>query len=212
MLRPDREPIGVEHPVEVDETLVGGKTRGEGRGVHHKILVVGAVEVRTRKPSEDRSAEGTEQHRDGKPVRRPTYAGRIRLTVVPDREGETLTSFVTQNVAQGSAVTTDGWAGYDSLAGLGYWHRKIVIQGDHSRTDAYLPMIHLIFSNLKTWLAGTHHGVSPQHLQSYLDEYVFRFNRRFYPMTAFNSVLGLAAHTVAPTYEELYRGERHVAA
>lgn len=73
-------------------------------------------------------------------------------------------------------------------------------------------MIHLIFSNLKTWLAGTHHGVSPQHLQSYLDEYVFRFNRRFYPMTAFNSVLGLAAHTVAPTYEELYRGERHVAA
>ena len=60
---------------------------------------------------------------------------------------------------------------------------------------------------------GTHHGVSPQHLQSYLDEYVFRFNRRFYPMTAFNSVLGLAAHTVAPTYEELYAvGDRHVAA
>ena len=69
------------------------------------------------------------------------------------------------------------------------------------------PMIHLVFSNLKTWIKGTHHGVSPQHLQSYLDEYVFRFNRRFYPMTAFHSVLGLAAKTVPPTYEQLYSGE-----
>lgn len=54
---------------------------------------------------------------------------------------------------------------------------------------------------------GTHHGVSQQHLQAYLNEYVFRFNRRFYPMTAFNSVLGLAAHAVPPTYAQLYSGE-----
>jgi hypothetical protein len=65
----------------------------------------------------------------------------------------------------------------------------------------------LVFSNLKMWILGTHHSVSQQHLQAYLNEYVFRFNRRFYPMTAFNSVLGLAANVVPPTYEDLYSGE-----
>ena len=76
--------------------------------------------------------------------------------------------------------------------------------------DAYFlgkAMVHLVFSNLKTWINGTHHGVSQQHLQAYLNEYVFRFNRRFYPMTAFNSVLGIAARSVPPTYEQLYSGE-----
>jgi hypothetical protein len=68
-------------------------------------------------------------------------------------------------------------------------------------------MIHIAFSNLKTWLLGTHHGVSHRHLQAYLNEFVFRFNRRFYPMTASNSTLGLAAHTSAPTYKTLYSGE-----
>ena len=59
-------------------------------------------------------------------------------------------------------------------------------------------MIHIAFSNLGSWLLGTHHGVSHRHLQAYLNEFVFRFNRRFYPMTAFNSALGLAAHASAP--------------
>jgi hypothetical protein len=68
-------------------------------------------------------------------------------------------------------------------------------------------MIHLVFSNLKTWLLGTHHSVSQQHLQAYLNEYVLRFNRRFYPMTAFNSVLGLVLRAVPPTYEEFYSGK-----
>lgn len=212
MVRPDRDMIGGEYPVEVDETYIGGATRGEGRGVHHKATVVGAVEVRRRKDTEDLASNGKEWHRDGKPVRRPTYAGRIRLVVVPNRHTLTLTRFVTENVAKGSTVSTDGWQGYDPLRDFGYFHNRVVMNGDPARADTWLPMIHLIFSNLKTWLYGTHHGVSQQHLQAYLNEYVFRFNRRFYPMTAFNSVLGLAAHTVAPTYEELYRGEGHVAA
>ena len=68
-------------------------------------------------------------------------------------------------------------------------------------------MIHIAFSNLKTWLLGTHPGVSHRHLQAYLNEFVFRFNRRFYPMTAFNFILALAAHAAAPTYETLCSGE-----
>ncbi len=69
--------------------------------------------------------------------------------------------------------------------------RLLAKQPDPEETDASLPMMHVACANLKTWLLGTHHGVSPQHLQAYLNEYVFRFNRRFYPMTPFHSVLGL---------------------
>jgi hypothetical protein len=65
-------------------------------------------------------------------------------------------------------------------------------------------MIHIGISNLKTWLRGTHHGVSPQHLQTYLNEFVFRFNRRFYPMTSFASVLGIGSVSRGPTYAGLY--------
>ena len=96
--------------------------------------------------------------------------------------------------------------GYD-LEALGYVHKPLVIDGDPERIEAHLPMIHIAFSNLKSWLLGTHHGVSHRHLQAYLNEFVFRFNRRFYPMTAFNSALGLAAHASAPTYKKLYSGD-----
>ena len=63
-----------------------------------------------------------------------------------------------------------------------------------------------VFANLKTWLNGIHHGVSHQHLQAYLNEFTFRFNRRFYPFNAFRSLLGIAGDVTAPTYAELYSG------
>jgi transposase-like protein len=206
MVRPHRDTIGGEHAVEVDECLVGGKTRGEGRGVHHKAIVLGAVEARLRKPGEKPAAEGKGDHKDGKPLKRQTYAGRLRLQVVKARDAATCCGFVTDNVTKGSVVRTDGWH-YDELKAAGYRHIGIPLHGDPEATDAHLPLIHLIFSNLKTWILGTHHGTSQQHLQAYLNEYTFRFNRRFYPMTAFNSVLGIAARTVPPTYESLYSGE-----
>ena len=222
MVRPERDTIGGEHPVEVDECYVGGKTRGEGKGVHHQACVVGAVEVRTRKDSEERTAKWKDSHKDGIPTKKLVYAGRLRLQIVSGipsklemlanplttgRGAEQLCGFVQGNVTTGSTVRTDGWVGYKGLPDLGYPHEALALNGDPDKCESHLPMIHLVFSNLKTWILGTHHGVSPQHLQSYLDEYVFRFNRRFYPMTAFHSVLGLAAKTVPPTYEQLYSGE-----
>jgi hypothetical protein len=72
--------------------------------------------------------------------------------------------------------------------------------------EEYLPLIHLVFSNLKSWILGVHHGVDPQHLQAYLNEYTFRFNRRFYPFNSFRSLLGIASDTESPTYEKLYSG------
>ena len=107
----------------------------------------------------------------------------------------------------GAEVRTDGWIGYAPLASLGYRHMPVAFRGDHAKADVHLPMIHVAFSNLDAWPLGTHHGVSPQHLQAYLNEYVFRFNRRFWPMAAFDSVLGLALRRRAPTYSDLYRRE-----
>jgi transposase-like protein len=98
------------------------------------------------------------------------------------------------------------WQGYDGIGELGYRHHPVVMAGDPERAEAHLPMVHLVFSNLKSWLRGTHHGVSQDHLQAYLNEYVFRFNRRFYPFSAFNSVLGIAVKHEGPTYETLYSG------
>lgn len=197
MVRPNRDRIGADWPVEVDETFVGGRTKGEGRGVHHKATVAGAVEVRPRPLGAG-----------GKKPKRATYAGRLRLCLVRDRSARTLTGFVRENVVKGAVVRTDGWVGYDELTKLGYAHDPMVLDGDGEKTDAHLPMIHIAFANLKTWLKGTHHGVSQKHLAAYLDEFVFRFNRRFYPMTAFASVLGIGMNVVGPTYRGLYDGKR----
>lgn len=204
MVRPERDTIGGEHPVEVDETLVGGRTRGEGRGKHHKVYVLGAVEARARKAGESPAAEGGESHKNGKPLKRRFYAGRLRLQVVSDRQAATCETFVRENVTRGALVRTDGWTGYDGLTAGGWAHDGRVVTPEEA--DVHLPLIHLVFSNLKSWILGTHHGTSQQHLQAYLNEYTFRFNRRFYPMTGFNSVLGIAAHTVPPTYASLYSG------
>ena len=74
-------------------------------------------------------------------------------------------------------------------------------------TAELLPIIHLVFANLKTSLTGIHHGVSERHLQAYLNEFTFRFNRRFYPFNAFRSLLGIASDAKAPTYAQLYSGD-----
>ena len=107
MVRPNQDRIGGQpkNHVEVDETWVGGRTRGEGRGVHHKVPVSCAIEVRHRKP-------GTklDNRKDGR------YAGRVRLAVVLDRSAESLCGFVESTVAPGSLIVTDDWSGY---AGLG---------------------------------------------------------------------------------------------
>lgn len=195
MVRPDQDRIGgkPDEVVEADETYVGGRTRGKGRGVHDMVLVAGAVEVRQRKVDSNLN-----KRRTGR------YAGRVRLAVVPDRSAKSLGGFVKSNIAPGASIITDDWSGYASLTRLGFLHSAVAERGDMQVVETFLPIIHLVFSNLKTWLRGTHHGVSPQHLQAYLNEFTFRFNRRFYPFNAFRSLLGIAGGVTAPTYAETY--------
>jgi ISXO2-like transposase domain/Transposase zinc-ribbon domain len=201
MVRPNRDPIGGnlargDH-VEVDETYVGGAVRGEGRGPKDQTPVIAAVEVRTR-PAK----------KGDKPMRRGgRYAGRLRLEIVPNRGEKALCGFVEAAVALGAMVITDAAPAYQSLGKRGYAHLPVVEGGDPNVAEEYLPIVHLVFSNLKAWLQGTHHGrVEPKHLQAYLNEFTFRFNRRFYPFNAFRSLLGIGANGEAPTYDGIYEG------
>ena len=159
MVRPDQDRIGgkPEEHVEADETYIGGRTRGKGRGVHDMVLVAGAVEVRQRKHQGSRN-----KRRTGR------YAGRVRLAVEPDRSAKSLGGFIERAVAPGATIITDDWSGYAKLGERGYCHTAVAERGDMQVAETFLPIIHLVFSNLKTWLRGIHHGVSPQHLQAYL--------------------------------------------
>ncbi len=137
MVRPDQDRIGGragEH-VEVDEAYVGGRTRGEGRGVHHKTLVTAAVEVRHREPG-----TAQDKRKDGR------YAGRVRLSIADDRSAELLARFVESAVMPGTLVITDDWSGYASLRKRGYDHHAIAECGDPEVAEEFLPICHLVFS------------------------------------------------------------------
>lgn len=200
MVRPDQDQIGgaADVHVEADETWIGGRSSGKGRGVHDMVPVVGAVEVRQRK-----CTSSLNKRKNGR------YAGRVRLCLLPNRSAKSLGGFIKKSVAPKSVIVTDDWKGYAGLSKSGYSHTAIAQRGDPEIAETYLPIIHLVFSNLKTWLRGIHHGVSHQHLQAYLNEFTFRFNRRFYPFNAFRSLLGIAGEVTAPTYAELYSEKSH---
>jgi transposase-like protein len=154
MVRPGRERLSGR--VEVDESFVGGVEKGvRGRATETKALVVIGAEE------------------DGRGI------GRIRLQTVPDASAPSLISFVQENVAVGSVVHTDGWEGYRDLATKGYRHEVTNIKGSGKLGHEVLPRVHRVASLLKRWLLGTHQGaVAHLHLDYYLDEFAFRFNRR----------------------------------
>jgi hypothetical protein len=179
MVAPEREPL--RDAVEVDEGFVGGRNpeRRSGRDRIGKQLVGVAVEVR---------GKGSD---------------RLRLAVLPDASGDSLGGFVSEIVIAGSVVHTDGWRGYHPLASFGYDHRPITQRWRHSDRQVILPRAHRALSNLKTWLQGTHRAASPKHLPVYLDEFVFRHNRRRTPMAAFQTLLGLGSQHPPTTYRQI---------
>jgi transposase-like protein len=142
--------------VEVDETFVGGEEVGGGRRyIGKKALVAVAAEVRGR------------------------ATGRIRLGRVQDSSATSLLPFVQGAIEPGAIVITDGFQSYRGLPDLGYQHSRRIILGSGESAEAILPRVHRVTSLLKRWLLGTHQGaVSREHLDYYLDEFTFRFNRR----------------------------------
>ena len=159
LIRPGRERLtGV---VEVDETFVGGEEPGlrGGRARGKKALVGVAVELKE-----------------------PKGYGRCRMAPRADASAVALRAFLTDHVEPAATVITDGWAGYQGIGELGYIHeprsqRAAIARGEDP--GELLPGVHRVASLAKRWLLGTHHGsVDGAHLPSYLDEFVFRFNRR----------------------------------
>lgn len=181
MVNPNRAKLSGN--VEIDEAYVGGVNTGgkSGRGSENKTLVVAAVEVKDK------------------------CMGRIRLNIIKDASGRSLKNFIVGNVEIGTNVITDAWKGYSRLEEKGY-EREIYNQSQSTTGEQLLPNVHLVISLLKRWLLGTHHGaISPKHLQSYLDEFVFRFNRRTSAKRGllFYRLLENAMETAPVTFDEI---------
>jgi len=178
MVAPERELLKGE--VEIDEFFLGGYEEGlkGGRQRGKKVLCGVAIEVR---------GHGS---------------GRLRLQVLPDATSASLLALTQATTTAGAIVHTDGYQSYNVLAQHGYDHRRRPKQsaapGEH-----LLPRAHRAISNLKAWMHGTHRGVSPDHLPAYLDEFVFRHNRRRTPMAGFQTLFGLGLTHAPITYRDI---------
>lgn len=163
MVRPDREKLNGE--IEVDETYIGGIESGEkeggisktGRGNVEKTLVVVATEC------------------VGKQI------GRVRFKCIPDATWGNLIWFIEENVEPGSTIITDGWSAYNQITKSKNNYNHIIknISGSGQKAHELLPHVHMVDSLIKRWINGTHQGnISQKHLEFYLDEFAFRFNRK----------------------------------
>src|SRR4249919_808011 len=154
MVRPGRDRLAGE--IEADETYVGGPEEGKrGREVESKGIVAVAAEQRGR------------------------GIGRIRLRRVKDVSAESLLAFLQDAVAPGATIHTDGWRGYAGLPAAGYRHQVTVVSGGSEPAHEVMSRVHKVAALLERWLLGTlQGGIQHQHLDYYLDEFTFRFNRR----------------------------------
>jgi transposase-like protein len=189
MVRPGRDRLSGD--VEIDETFVGGHEEGvSGRETATKALVVIAVEME-----------------EGRTM------GRLRMRCVPDASQESLEAFIGEAVKPGSVIHSDGWRGYSTagLEKLGYGHEPVNIKASGSKAHVLLPRVHIVASLLKRWLLGTHQGaVSRAHLDYYLDEFTFRFNRRAsqYRGKLFYRLLEQAVAVDPAPYSSMIKGVR----
>ena len=164
MKRPGRDESMLTGDIEVDESSLGGPSPGgkRGRGAEGKVIIAIAVE---------RLGVNAQSGR--------WKLGRARIETIPDTTGDTLKDFVARNCEPGSVIYTDGLNSYKGLDQLGYEHEATAVSLSNEPAHVVLPAVHRVASLVKRWLLGTHHGGwAAQHAQSYLDEFVFRFNRR----------------------------------
>ncbi len=186
MVRPGRD--GLRGYIEVDETYVGGEEEGvHGRQTLTKAIVAIAVEVKD-----------------------PKGFGRVRMRRIADVSARSLTPFVCHAVERGATVHTDGWGGYNEVEKHGYKRRITVLSASGDPAHVLMPGVHRIAALLKRWLLGTHQGaVSNKHLDYYLDEFTFRFNRRTSGSRGllFYRLLQQAATTKTARYRDLVGGK-----
>ena len=183
--------------VEADETYYGGKggpdSGGRSMGNKNKTLIAMAVE---RKLARGKKTPGVKQS--------GFVAGNARVAMITSASAQNLGSFLNHSLAPGANLLTDGWAGYNA-SGKNFQHEPCT-QGCARNAGSLLPLVHIQFNNLKTWLNGTFHGVSSKHLPSYLQEWSYRFNRRNLISDLFQYVMRRVANAAAVTYKEIVQG------
>jgi transposase-like protein len=193
MVDPDRSLLtGL---VEVDQTEMPFRTKASffNSDLAKKIIVIGAVEV------VDRTTGKTPRKRAPGALYLHTRSGRVRLATIPDNTAASIHAFVRANVAPGSTLITDGHKSYLGLSG--YTHDPWVVTNIAGHIP--LPWIHRVFSLMKRWGLGTYHGLRRKHIETYLNEFVFRFNRRFYRHVSFETILGIASHRPPTGYWDI---------
>jgi transposase-like protein len=192
--------------LEADETYIGGRgdptSRARSTVNPDKSLVVAAVE----KVPAPKNEAG--KHRHAVQRQHGFFAGDARIAVLTAATGAELGAFLKANVAAQSHLLTDGFASYRAReAGLGeYLKHTSVIQGEGANAGEFFPIIHTLFSNIKAWLVGTHHGVSAKHLPRYLREWSYRFNRRNLPDGLDGYLIRRAVECATITYDQLKTG------
>ncbi len=187
-----REPL--EGVVEIDSSgnsLSGGRRLFEP-GAAGKILVISAVEVIDRDTNKAKPLRKHAKYLD-------TRSGRIRLAAIADNSAASIQAFVKANVKAGATLLTDGHASYLALSGYRHDPRVVGKMAGH----VALPWIHRVFALMKRWGLGTYHGLRRKHVDSYLNEFVFRYNRRFYRHVSFETLLGLASHRSPVNYWDI---------
>jgi transposase-like protein len=187
MVNAAREPLHGE--IEVDDTWIGGPQAG---------------------------IKGSRQWKDRRAVavlvaveRRDDRSGRIRLVVLPNFTAATMSALIKEYVAAGATLYTDGLGAFAGLTAAGYRHvalKQPVPSALRKGATSVVPLADRVVGNLQNWLIGTHHGVSRAQLQAYLDEFVFRHNRRKQPMAAFQTLLGLGTDRTPTPYRRIQGG------
>ena len=192
MVDPDRDPL--EGVVEVDQAEIPFR-EGDAffeRGNAGKILVVGAVEVIDRDTNQPKPRRKHAKYLD-------TRSGRIRFAMIADNSAASIEAFVRANVKRGATLLTDGHTSYPGLTDYRHDPRIVGKMAGH----VVLPGLHRAFSLMKRWSLGTYHGLRRTHVDTYLNEFVFRYNRRFHRHVSFEALLGLAAHHAPASYWDI---------
>ena len=163
--------------VQLDEAFFGGPNGNRGRGTDKASAFVAVA-----------TAD------DGKPL----YA---KIEVTEHVNKETALDFATRTVSKGSTITTDGLNVYPHLKEHGFVHERVL--SSEAEIDEKLHWVHVLISNAKAFIAGTYHGLDRKHLQAYLDEFCYRFNRRIWQPQLFGRVLNACVSGPIVTYPEL---------
>jgi len=192
--------------LEADETFIGGRgdpaSLGRSTANPDKSLVVAAVE-KVPAPKNNNAKHGHAVKRQ-----HGFFAGNARIAVLSAATGGELGAFLKANVAAGAHLLTDGFAGYRGREAALSEHLKHtpVVQDKAANAGAFFPIIHTLFSNIKAWLVGTHHGVSAKHLPRYLREWSYRFNRRNLSDGLDGYLIRRAVECATITYQQLTTG------